>query len=474
MLTNWCDGTAAASASDAHIEVLNPAHGTVLDVIPAGCAQDVDAAVAAARRAFPGWAATSPMHRRDVLLRAVAHMSASRETVIRALIRENGKPRHEAAGEVDAALKIATSFAELAVHLRSGAQGAALDELVFQHRTPRGVAACIVPWNYPVAVAIENLVPNLVVGNTVVLKPSEKTPLTTRWLMEVAFAELPPGVCNVVLGDGRAGEPLASHPDVDVVVFVGSERTGRRIAETCGRQLKKVVLELGGKDAFIVDDTADVARAARLALTTKFTNAGQICTATERIYVQSSVFDPFVEEFTALVRGLRIGDGQADGTDVGPLIDGTQRDIVHAQVQDAVRAHAEVLVGGRPVDGPGFFYEPTVLIKAPASSALIAQETFGPVAPVQPFGDFEEALALANDSSFGLAAVVCTESAPRAIRAIHQLNAGMVKINTNRGKAPGGSSEPFRASGMGHGYGIEFLAELTIQKSVHWRGSLPR
>ena len=206
------------------------------------------------------------------------------------------------------------SFAELGVHLRGGNQGAPAGELMFQHREARGVAGCIVPWNYPIATGIGNVVPNLVVGNTVVWKPSEKTPLSSRLLVEKCFGGLPPGVLNMIFGDGvGAGEHLVSHADVDVIAFIGSERTGRRIGETCGRMLKKCVLELGGKDPLIVDETVDIKAAARLAAEATYANAGQICTSTERLYVQRKVYEPFLDALTAESAAIRVGDGLQAG-----------------------------------------------------------------------------------------------------------------------------------------------------------------
>lgn len=471
MQTHWIDNRAAASEATDAAEVVNPATEQALDTIPRGCGADVDRAVASARAAQPGWAALSPTDRRNALRRVARAMHEHVDEVARLLTRENGKPLAQARGEVLASIDLLDSFAELGVHLRSGNQGAMAGDLVFQHRQPRGVAACIVPWNYPVMTGLGNVMPNLVVGNTVVWKPSEKTPLSSRLLVERCFASLPPGVLNLVLGDGpNAGQALVEHPCVDVVAFIGSERTGRRIGETCGRMLKKVVLELGGKDPLIVDETVDVRAAARLAAEATYTNAGQICTSTERLYVHRSVIDPFIAALVEESTALRLGDGLEAGTQMGPLVDHLQLGKVEAQVSEAIRAGAQVHCGGERLARRGFFFPPTVLTGIRRNTLLMQEETFGPVAPVMPFDDFDEAIALANDSTYGLAAIVCTTSSPRAIKAVQALQAGMVKINTMRGRAPGSTSEPFKASGIGHGYGVEMLHELTIQKSVHWRG----
>ncbi len=472
MLTHWIDNRSTPSDSTEAIEVIDPATEAPCGTIPKGCQADAARAVAAARAAQPAWAALSPTDRRNALRRVAQSLQEHRAELARLLTIENGKPLAQAMGEVQMSVDLTLSFAELVVHLRAGNEGAAAGELIFQHRQPRGVAACIVPWNYPLATGIGNVVPNLLVGNTVVWKPSEKTPLSSRLLVEKCFASLPAGVVNLLLGDGPGvGEALVNHPGVDVVAFIGSERTGRRIGETCGRMLKKCVLELGGKDPLIVDDTVDLRAAARLAAEATYANAGQICTSTERLYVQRRILEPFLDALVRESQALRVGGGLEDGMQMGPLVDRLQLGKVEEQVGDAIRRGAQVHHGGARLQRTGFFFPPTVLTGIRPEMLLMQEETFGPVAPVMPFDDFDEAIAMANDCSYGLAAIVCTTSSVRAIQAIQQLQAGMVKINTMRGRAPGSTSEPLKASGIGHGYGIEMLQELTVQKSVHWRGA---
>lgn len=471
MLTHWIDNRSVTDENANAIDVLNPSTEQRLDTIPEGTGF-VDAAVGAARRAQAGWAKLSPSQRKAFLVEAAARVEAHAQEIVDIFVAENGKPRREAAAEVQLAVGVLRTYAELAVHVRTGVQGSAAGDLVFQHRGARGVCACIVPWNFPVAIVMENLAPNLAMGNAVVVKPSEKTPMATRVLAELGFGHFPAGVVNVLLGSGPTGAALVNHEDVDLVVFVGSERTGRYIGEVCGRRLCKVVLELGGKDPMIVDETVDVAVAAKLAVATTYANAGQICTSTERIYVQSSVFDQFLEELQALSMAQRVGPGTEEATTVGPLIDRLQLEKVASQVEDAVQRGASIHCGGHRVDRPGYFYRPTVLTGITDEMTLMREETFGPVAPLIPFDDFEEGLSLANSSRYGLAAIVCTTSPSRAMAAIERLDAGMVKINTTRGKAEGGTSEPFKASGIGHGYGVEFLNEISRQKSIHWRATL--
>ena len=469
MQTHWIDNQALPGSGDA-IDILDPATEELIDTIPRGHANDVEAAVAAARRAFEPWAARSPMQRRQLILTAIDRLTLIRDEVAHLLTREMGKPLSHSLNEVNKAIEGMRSNAEMVIHLRSGQQMAADLELNFQQRFARGVAACVMPWNFPVALGLDNVVPNLLVGNTVVWKPSEKTPLTSRLIVERIFDHLPPGVVNVLLGDGpTVGEALVRHAQVDLLVFVGSEPTGRHLGAICGQSLKKAILELGGKDALIIDDTVDVAAAARLAAEAAFSNAGQICTSTERLYVARKIFPEFVAALTAQARAIRQGNGLTAGIQMGPLVDQQQLKIVSLQVQEALAAGATLHHGGARLAGKGFFYPPTVISNPDPNCRLMVEETFGPVAPCVAFDDFDEAIEMANRTRFGLASMVMTTSAPRALRAIHSLRAGMVKINTLRGKAPGGSSEPVKSSGLGHGYGMEFFHEITTQKSVHWR-----
>lgn len=470
--THWIAGRSLPAEASETLEVTNPASGECLTTIPLAGQAEADLAVNSARDARDAWGSTSPSHRFALLTEAADRIKGHAMELATLLVMENGKPLHQAQGEVSAAIANLRQVASLAVHLRSGAQQSGAGQLNYQNRKPRGVAACIVPWNFPVALALENVGANLAVGNTVVLKPSEKTPLATRRLIEIGFGELPEGVCNVLLGDGDAGRALVADSRVDVVVFVGSVAVGREISHVAGERWAKLILELGGNDPFIVDDTVDIGRAVDFAVRAKYTNAGQICTTPERFFVQRGVFDQFVERFVEASNRLHLGDGLDVGVDMGPLIDERHRDKVHRTVQDAVVGGAQLLCGGAPVPGAGAFYPATVLTNVAADADLLRDETFGPVSPVARYEDFDEALQQANDSRFGLASIVCTTDARRAVRAQEVLRAGMVKINTMRGKAPGATSEPFGDSGIGHGYGNELLQELTRQQSVHWQAEL--
>jgi succinate-semialdehyde dehydrogenase/glutarate-semialdehyde dehydrogenase len=372
-------GAPTPSASPDALDVLDPSTGALLGRIPAGCDADADAAVRAARAAATGWART-PAGQRSGMLRAAARSLAAHAEELAALQRaEGGKPEADSRGGVEAGIGELEQFAALgAVHRGRSLQGAwgAAD---FGVHEPWGVVALLVPWNDPVAIALGQLGAALVTGNAVVFKPSEKTPLSAVRLAELLAAELPDGVVNLLLGDARAGRPLAAHPGVDLVMHTGSVATGREIARACAGTGRKALLELGGKDPLLVDAGVDPVWAAAQAAAGAFANAGQICTSVERIYVHADVAEPFV---AALVE-------EAGRARIGPLIDAAQRELVDRHVREAVAAGAEVRCGGAVPEGEGFHYPPTVLTGARDDTAVMREETFGPVAAVRVVASFD-------------------------------------------------------------------------------------
>jgi acyl-CoA reductase-like NAD-dependent aldehyde dehydrogenase len=368
---------------------------------------------------------------------------------------------------VEVGIGAVEQYAELGpLHRGRALQGAwgAADAMI---RVSRGVAALCLPWNDPVAIACAQIAANLAVGNTVVCKPSEKTPLATAEVIRLLNEELPAGVLQLAVGDGALGAALAAHPGVDVVVHVGSVTTGRSVATACAARGAKAVLELGGKDPMIVDAGVDPVWAAGQAAIGCFANAGQICTSVERIYVHADVADAFVDELVSRAKALRLGPGTDPGTEMGPMIDEGQRAVVDRHVRAAVDAGAELRCGGAPVEGTGAYYPPTVLIGVGPGMAVVEEETFGPVAAVQVVASFDEALALADATPYGLAAVVLTADMAHAQRATRELSVGTVKVNAALGGAPGGAATPHGASGDGFGYGPELLDELTRVRVVH-------
>ena len=447
------------------IEVRDPATDELVGAVPAGSAAEADAAVAAARAAAPDWARTAAAERAGALKAAARRLRNHVDELAELQTREGGKPIGDSRGGVLAGIETIEQYAELGpLHRGRSLQGRwdAIDLMVHE---PRGVAVVLTPWNDPVAIACGLLAGCLVTGNTVVFKPSERTPLSGARLVELL--ELPTGVVNLVHGDVRAGRPLVAHPDVDLVIHVGSLATGREIAAVCGRTGAKAVLELGGKDPLVVDAGVDPAWAAAQAAAGAFANAGQICTSVERIYLHADVAEDFVEALVKEAEALVVGSGLDPTTTMGPLVDHRQRDVVHRQVTDALTTGAAARAGGVLPERPGAYYPPTVLTGCTDDMAVMCEETFGPVAAIRVVASYDEALEAANRSAYGLAATVLTPSMVHAQRAWRELVVGTVKVNAVWGGAPGGAAEPHAGSGRGFGYGPELLDEVTTTKVVH-------
>ena len=448
----------------AELLVTDPATGE-----PVGALRRTDAAplVEAARAAHPGWDRT-PAGERAALLKAGARrLREAADDLALLQTRENGKPVGDSRGGVDAGIGAVEQYAELGPLHRGRTLQGAWGASDWMTRVSRGVAVLCLPWNDPVAIACAQIAANLVVGNTVVCKPSERTPLATAEVVRILAEDLPPGVLQLAVGDGTLGAALASSDGVDVVVHVGSVAAGRSVAAACASRGAKAVLELGGKDPMIVDAGVDPAWAAGQAAVGCFANAGQICTSVERVYVHRDVADAFVDELVRRAKGLRVGPGTDPSTEMGPMIDAGQRAVVDRHVREAQEAGAEVRCGGTVPEGPGAYFPPTVVTGVAPGMAIVDEETFGPVAAVQVVDSFDEALALADGTAYGLAAVVLTSDLAHAQRATRELSVGTVKVNAAFGGAPGGAATPHGASGEGFGYGPELLDELTRVRVVH-------
>ncbi|MFI5845227.1 aldehyde dehydrogenase family protein [Catenuloplanes sp. NPDC051500] len=450
---NWSEG-----ASGRTVTVFDPSSGEPVSTVPVSADTDVTEAVRAARNAAPGWAATAPAARATALRAAADSVERATGELAALMHAEMGKPEAEAADSIAAGIGTLRQYAELGpVHRGRTLAGdePAIDLMAY---VPRGVVAVITPWNDPVAVACGLLGAALVTGNTVVHKPSERTPATGHRLVALLAPHFPDAVLSLVSGDAPVGAALAA-ADVDVVAHVGSTATGRAIAAACARTGAKPLLENGGSDPLIIDAGVDPGWAAAQAATGAFANSGQICVAVERIYAHRDIAGAFLAALTA--------EAATWATRIGPLVDTRLRDAVHGQVAAAVTAGAQPLAGATVPDGPGAFYPPTVLADCTDDMPIMRDETFGPVAPVLTVDSFDEALKRAADSPYGLAATVLTPSMSHAQRAWRTLPTGTVKINAVFGGAPGGAAHPRRASGHGFGYGPELLDEFTATKAVH-------
>jgi succinate-semialdehyde dehydrogenase/glutarate-semialdehyde dehydrogenase len=450
---SWIPGGA-----ERRMTVLNPSSGEPVTQMSLASGADVAAAVKAARDAAPGWGRTAAGTRGAALRTAADAVEAAADELAAMMSAEMGKPADGARDSIAAGVGTLRQYAELGPTHRGRQLAGDDDAIDLMAYGPRGVVAVITPWNDPVAVSCGLLGAALATGNTVVYKPSERTPATGWRLAQLLSPYFPTGVISLLNGDGGVGAALSA-ADVDVVAHVGSTATGRLIAAACARTGAKALLENGGSDPLIVDADVDPRWAAEQAALGAFANSGQICVAVERIYVHREVAPAFLE---ALVTTADRWTG-----DLGPLVDRRLREAVHGQVTAAVAAGAKLLTGGEVPDGPGAYYPATVLADCTDDMAVLREETFGPVAPVVTVGSFAEALSRAADSQYGLAATVLTRSMSHAQQAWRELPVGTVKVNAAFGGAPGGAAHPRRGSGQGFGYGPELLDEMTVTKAVH-------
>src|SRR5215217_2693128 len=465
----FVDGAEHRNTGDP-LPVTNPADGQVFADVAGGTADDVDAAVQSAKRAFAEWSALAVSKRGEILGKAAHHVEAHLDELIPMLTREQGKTLRDARIEITKAIDTLMHYVGLSKALR-GAHTPNLDLGVdgIVLRRPLGVVGAIVPWNFPTTLLSNKLAPALVAGNTVVAKPAGTTPLTTLRFAELLHeGGLPAGVFNVVTGGGSmAGSALATHSDVRKIAFTGSTPVGEEIMALCAKGTKRVTLELGGSDPMIICEDADLAAAASAASMGRFYNCGQACLAIKRVYVFEAVADAVIEAVASKAANLRVGIGTEPGVQMGPLHTEAQRAKLERQIAEG---GGEIVTGGGRPDDPaladGWFHEPTVIVDPPHDSPLAREEVFGPALPIWRVRDLDEALALANDSPFGLGSSVWTGSLERAERAVAELDCGYTWINSRTkvyDELPFGG---LKASGYGKEHGSEALDFYTDSKSV--------
>ena len=447
------------------IQVVEPSTAQVMAEVPRAGVEETDAAVAAAKAAYPGWRAVVPGDRALLMLRLSEAISDHLEGLAVLEARNAGKPIGDARDEIGMVAECFRYYAGAPERLL-GKTIPVAGGVDMTFREPLGVVGLITPWNFPLVIASWKVAPALAAGNTVVLKPAELTPLTSLELERIALeAGLPEGVLNVVAGPGSvAGQRLVEHPDVAKIAFTGSTEVGRRIAAGAAETIKRVTLELGGKSANVILDDADLDAAARAAPTAVFGNAGQDCCARSRILVERAAMDEFMAALERAVNSIVVGDPLDERTEMGPLISADQRDTVSSYVS----ADAPVAIRGAAPDGPGFWFAPTVLAPVSNSDRAATEEIFGPVACVIPFEGEAEAVRLANDTIYGLSGSVWTGDGSRALRMARVIETGVLSINSNssvRVTTPFGG---FKQSGVGRELGPDALDHYTEVKNVYY------
>ncbi|MEO8091405.1 MAG: aldehyde dehydrogenase family protein [bacterium] len=447
------------------ISVVEPATAEVMAEVHRGDAADVDAAVARARQAFPAWRAVTPEDRAAILHALADALGERREDLARLEARNAGKPIGDARGEIGMVADTFRYYAGAAQRLLGDTIPVA-GGVDMTFREPLGVVGMIVPWNFPLTIASWKLAPALAAANTIVLKPAELTPLTALELERIAVeAGLPEGVLNVVAGPGSVcGRRLVEHPDVAKIAFTGSTEVGRGIAAAAAQTIKRVTLELGGKSANIIYADADLEAAARAAPAGVFGNAGQDCCARSRILVERSALDEFMGHLETAVGSLRVGDPLDEATEMGPLISEGRREAVASYLDD----DAPVAFRGSAPEGPGFWFAPTVLCPVSNSDRQAREEIFGPIASVIPFDGEAEAVAIANDTPYGLSGSIWTRDGAKALRSARAIESGVLSINSNSSVRVSTPFGGFKQSGVGRELGPHALDHYTEVKNVYY------
>lgn len=475
---NYIDGVWKASGSGRTREVINPATGEVIALTTESTREDTLEAIAAAKRAFyetREWRNMCPQARADMMLRIADIMDRCREELALLDTMDNGKPLREAAGDIDDSIHCFRYYAGLI----SKPSGVTYDVPTgfgpmhsYTIAEPVGVCGLITPWNYPLLMATWKIAPALAAGNTIVFKPSSNTPLSAIRLFEILEeAGVPAGTANIVLGSGSAvGNTIAASDDIDMVTFTGSTAVGQDIARAAVGNLKKIGLELGGKSPNIIFDDCDIDGAVEWAMMGTFFNAGEVCSACARIYVQESIHDIFVEKLVKKANAMTIGNG-INNPDIGPLVSESHMNTVLGYINKGIEEGATLMCGGeRYTEGDcakGYFVRPTVFDNCTQDMTIVREEIFGPVACIMTFKTEEEAIRLANDTEYGLAGAVCSKDGAKAVRVMKEIRAGIIWINCNQPtftQAPWGG---YKMSGLGRELSVNGLEEYQEIKQVN-------
>ncbi|MEP3422263.1 MAG: aldehyde dehydrogenase family protein [Erythrobacter sp.] len=447
------------------LDVVNPANEEVIGQVPACGQSELDSAVAAARAAFKTWKNTPIEERRAAIMAMSGAIKENADELYRLLTSEQGKPHDQAKGEIfgAAGMSAAQSTLELVDEITEDSDA----RLSRTRRVPVGVVGGIVPWNFPVMMAVQKIAPAMLSGCTIVLKPSPFTPLTTLRIAELIADKVPAGVVNIITGEDDLGPMITSHPDIDKITFTGSTATGKKIMEGASADLKRITLELGGNDASIVMPDADPKKVAEQLFWASFSNAGQICIAAKRVYIHEDIYDELSQAIADYAKNVTVGDGAQQGTGVGPIQNKKQYDRVLELIEDAKDNGYKFLLGGdKDPSGSGYFVPLTILDNPPEDARIVAEEQFGPVMPLMKFSTEDEVIARANNSEYGLAGAVWTADTEKGVEMAEKLETGTVWVNEALHLSPFAPFGGHKQSGFGAEYGKEGLKEFTYPQVI--------
>lgn len=466
------------SSSQESIAVSNPATGEVLGEVPLGTSEDALRALESAQQAQKNWAKMPPRQRATLLRKFAQIIRDNSDTLAPLLVKEQGK----LIGVAEMEVAVTASFIDYACDNALTLKGDILpsdneNEKIYIHKVPRGVVVGITAWNFPLALAGRKIGPALITGNTMVLKPTEETPLTTLMLGQLASdAGIPEGVLNIVNGTGASvGQYLCESPITKLITMTGSTKAGEHIYQSAGKNMIPVMLELGGKAPFIVMEDADIEKAASDALDTRFANCGQVCTCAERLYVHDAIYDEFVAKLLARVKQIKVGDPMDPATQMGPKVNAREIENISRLLQEGVRQGATILTGGHVAKIPGFeqghWFEPTILGGVKQDNILVHEETFGPILPIVKISSIEQAIEYTNDSEYGLSAYLYTHNLAYIHQAIDEMEVGEVYINRGIGEQHQGFHNGWKKSGMGGEDGQYGLEQYVEKKTVYFNQS---
>lgn len=448
---------------------INPASGELIEKIKCSSPGEVASGVKLARKAFKIWSKT-PLKKRIALFKNIARdLHKERKAIGQIITKEMGKVYRSAVGECEGtayAIEENIKMAELAAATEIHREGKLVTEL---HRVPLGAVAVITPWNFPVGMPESLLTPAILMGNTVVFKPSENTPMAGKAIYEIYNRYLPKGVINLLQGAEEVGEMIINS-DIDMVAFVGSQAVGKKIMEACSKNLNRLVLELGGKDPMIVLKDADLKKAVPYAVHGSLRNSGQVCVSVERIYVEDKIASQFEKLILEEVKKYRVGNGFED-VDMGPMVSETQRNHVMGQIDEAKRKGAKILIGGERIDREGFFIEPTVITNLSEKHDIMVTETFGPVICIQKVKNAEEAIDKANNTTFGLGATIWTKNAEKGKQLAQKIESGMIGVNQGIGGVSGTPWVGIKQSGFGYIGSVDGMRQFTVPKKISYKKS---